>query len=173
MCLNCHVVSVNIELKNLEAIRRACEVLGWQFRENQKTYEWVGRWYDDSPVPRNAFAADTEGEIEYHRVMNLTSTLRRTYMTNLLGQCDHAIRPDIASKGEIGLIQRGDTYVPIWDYFTSDSVNKIRAENGMNGFLQEYAIQCATLEAKAQGSYTTQYIHEDGTVELHIPIVEY
>jgi hypothetical protein len=46
MCANCHVVCVQAELRDLEAIKLACRRVGWVFREGQPTF----RWYR-SPAP--------------------------------------------------------------------------------------------------------------------------
>ena len=67
MCLNCHVVTLGIEIKDLEALQEACQRLGWTFHEHQPHFRWVGRWYDDTPVPRHLFA----DEAEYQRVLAL------------------------------------------------------------------------------------------------------
>src|SRR5688572_9498476 len=101
MCKSCHVVSVEIELRSLDAIKKACKRQGWTFKEGQQTYRWVGKWYDDSPVPRNLF----ETEEEYQRVLNMPKPVRCAYMKNALGHCTHAIQVP-TGHGEIGLIER-------------------------------------------------------------------
>ena len=170
MCLNCHVVSVDVELNNLEAIRRACKRLGWQFIENQNTYTWVGKWYDDSPVPRNLFPSDDPGDNEYCRVVHMSKNERVPYMNNILGKCTHAIKPS-KYRSEIGLIQRGNKFIPIWDHFT-DGLETIHAENGMKGFLQAYAVERTKIETNTWNQSYTETTLNDGSIMLEIPILE-
>jgi len=37
----------------LSVIKRLCADEGWKFMENQKTYQWFGRWMGDSPLPES------------------------------------------------------------------------------------------------------------------------
>lgn len=166
MCLNCHVVSVSVEFKNLEAIKAACKRKGWNFVEGQTTYRWVGRWHDDSPVPRNLF----ESEEEYLRVCAMTPSERKEHMPTILGKCTHAIQLPGAA-GEIGLLQRGGQFIPIWDYYTR-GLSKVRSENGMAGFVQAYAVEQAKVAAMIQGNFCTEEQEQDGTIKLHIKIPE-
>ena len=47
----CHVSSIKLKILSLDALRLACGRLGLEFREDQKTYAWFGRYQGDSPVP--------------------------------------------------------------------------------------------------------------------------
>ena len=167
MCATCHVVSVDVEFNSLEAVKTACERMGWEFRENQTRYHWVGRWYDDSPVPRNLF---TE-EAEYDRVCNMTSMERKKHMRTILGRCTHAIHLP-GAEGEIGIIQRGDKFVPIWDFYAHGLMN-IKPENGIGGFVQAYATERAILQAKLANNYFSEHEMENGSIQLKINIPEY
>ena len=170
MCKECHVVSVDTELKDLQAVANACHRLGWQLRLDQKTYQWVGRWYDDTPVPRQLFDETEHGQAEYDNVVRMDPHQRTHVMQHRLGKCTHAIGLPNA-RGEIGLIQRGDKFVPIWDYYTQ-GLNDVKADNGMNGFLQAYAVELAKLTAQRQGQMFREIQCQDGSVELHVQIQE-
>src|SRR4051794_36582951 len=87
MCLNCHVITLAVEIRSLAALRAACERLGWQFKEDCPTWRWAGYWADDSPVPRNLFA----DQAEYDRVLAMSRDERTATMEELLGTCAHAI----------------------------------------------------------------------------------
>ena len=162
-----HVVTLEVELNNLAAVEAACKRLGWQLHKGQKSYAWVGHWYDDSPVPRHLF----EDEAEYNRVCAMTRSDRQDYMKTVLGKCDHAIRIP-GARGEIGLIERNGKLLPIWDYFTS-GLGNIRAETGMAGFVQFYAAERAKLEAALHGNFVTETQEQDGTIQLRINIPEF
>jgi hypothetical protein len=76
-----HIARIELKIKDLKALKAACQEVGFQFMENQKTYEWYGSFIGDSPMP--------EG---------LT--------VDMLGKCDHAIKVPGASY-EIGVIKTG------------------------------------------------------------------
>jgi hypothetical protein len=156
-----HVVSIKTEIKDLQAIANACQRLGWTFKQGQTTYRWVGNWYDDSPLPRELF----ETEEEYQRVLAMTKPERCAYMNARLGKCQHAIGLPNA-KGEIGLLQRGNQFIPIWDYYTDIGINKVRVDNGMAGFVQAYAVEAAKLQAQRQGHTCQEHVLQDGTIKL-------
>ena len=42
-----HVTVIQIELKDLEALKFVCEQLGLEFREHQQTYRWYGTHIGD------------------------------------------------------------------------------------------------------------------------------
>jgi hypothetical protein len=58
MCAECHVVTLDLEIKDLGALKTACDRLHWQLREGVSQYRWAGYWADDSPVPRHVFESD-------------------------------------------------------------------------------------------------------------------
>src|SRR5205809_218387 len=41
ICQKCHVVTLSIEIKDLEALTLACKRLGWTFHEHQTHFKWV------------------------------------------------------------------------------------------------------------------------------------
>lgn len=106
-----HVENLNLEIRNLEAVKRACARLGWVFKENQKTYNWWNMWVDDSPVPRKLFAT----EAEYQRMLALPRSQRCQEMQQLLGKCDHAIQIP-GQAFEIGVVERNGEYLLFWDW---------------------------------------------------------
>src|SRR5262249_45472188 len=152
---------------DLNAVEAACKRLGWRLNKNQTTYKWVGRWYDDSPVPRHLF----ETEEEYKRVCDMTRGERQSYMPTILGRCTHAIQIP-GALGEIGLIERGNKLIPIWDYYTS-GLGGVRVETGMAGFVQAYAAERAKLEATLHGNFCSEQQEQDGTLTLRITIPEF
>jgi len=42
-----HVTAVSLEVSDLKVLKAACDQLGLEFCEGQKTWKWVGRWYND------------------------------------------------------------------------------------------------------------------------------
>ena len=90
-----HVSTIELEINDLEALKKACVSLGFEFRENQKEYAWYGRHMGDYPIPEGMTKED-------------------------LGKCQHAIRVP-GAKYEVGVIsgQKPGTHQLIWDFWGS------------------------------------------------------
>ena len=141
-----HVVVLNLEIKSLEAVKRLCQNLGWEFLENKQEYTWYGRWVGDY----NAADAATQNGITPEQ----------------LGKCDHAIRiPGITY--ELGLKRKGDQYVLLWDFWDSRLKEAMGGSSGSR-FLQEYGKACVTLEAEQQGYSWQERQLADGTYEIEV-----
>lgn len=157
-----HVVSIATELRDLEAVKKACERLDWIFNEGADTYRWYGRWVDDSPIPEALFTPE-----EADRVKALSVGARQAYMNALLGRCKHSISVP-GCDHEIGLVTSPNTghLIPIWDWFDTD-LNKLMGQTG-GPLLQAYAVEKAKIEAAARGYVCDEQVLEDGTIRLNI-----
>ena len=142
-----HVVSVDIQLKDLNAVVRACERMGWEFCEGQETFEWYGRWVNDYDGEDAAYKLGIKPE-DY-------------------GKCTHAIKVP-GAQYEIGLIQQADgSYAPVWDYWGPGGLDKLREENGMDGFMQLYGVEAAKNQLTANGVFgITEHTNEKGHIVL-------
>ena len=140
----CHVSSIKLQVKSLEALKLACARLGLEFRENQKTYAWFGRYAGDSPVPEGFTQED-------------------------LGKCDSAIRVPGASY-EIGVVFRDGAYRLLWDSWRAGSLEQVLGKDA-NRLRQAYGIEAAKLEAQRQGySVWETQEEEDGAIKLHVQV---
>lgn len=156
-----HVVSIAVEFKDLDAIKAACQRLGFTFREGQRTYKWYGHWVDDSPVPRHLFS-----EAEYERITRMDKTHRQAFMNDVLGKCQHAIRVP-GCEYEIGLIQIGEKWVPVWDWYCSDNLGEVLGQDG-GPLAQAYAVEKAKIEATQRGYPVVEEQLSDGSIRLQI-----
>ena len=139
----CHVSSIKLEVKSLEALKLACQRLGLEFRENQKTYAWFGRYAGDSPLPEGFTQED-------------------------LGRSDHAIRvPDAIY--EIGLVFRDGAWHLMWDSWQTGGLEAALGKD-CNELRQAYGIEAAKLEAQRQGYSIYEQALEDGSVKLHVQV---
>lgn len=86
-----HISKIELTIKDLTALKKACKTLGIEFKENQKTYQWYGKFMYDTPLPEGLKVED-------------------------LGKCDHAIRVP-GSKYEIGVIKQKEGFRLIFDYY--------------------------------------------------------
>ncbi|WP_243361619.1 DUF1257 domain-containing protein [Fundidesulfovibrio terrae] len=117
-----HVSKIEIEINDLASLKMACQRLGLEFREGQRTYVWYGRLVkpESTPLPEGITEKD-------------------------LGKCHHAIHIPNASY-EIGVIQQGMKYLLLADYWDSRLKNAI-GENG-GKLKQAYAVEKTILEAR-------------------------
>lgn len=74
-----HVVTIELEIDNLEVLSDAAKSLGCTLIKNQKTYSWYGYHVGDYPLPQGFKKED-------------------------MGKCEHAIKVD-GSQWEIGVVK--------------------------------------------------------------------
>lgn len=113
-----HVAKIKAEIKDLKALKNTCDRMGWQFKENQKSYKWWGRSVGDYPLPEGYNASD-------------------------LGKCDHAISVPNCNY-EIGVVKskaNPKTYDLLWDFFDSS------LKSAMGGVTAPKLVQAHTIEA--------------------------
>lgn len=146
-----HVVKVDIQIKDLDALRRAAESLGLQFREGQKTYRWYGHYMGDYAMPQGVTKEQ-------------------------LGKCDHAIGvPGNSQAYEVGVMGNADgTYSLMWDFWQGGYGLQALVGKDCGNLIERYGIEVARSAAEAQGWYVentaagglTLYLPEGGTVEV-------
>mgnify|MGYP000847499489 FL=1 len=133
-----HIAKIELEILSLEDLKSACKILGFNFIESQKTYQWYGRWVGDSPLPEGIALED-------------------------LGKCDHAIRIQDCAY-EIGIVKRGSKYILLWDsWHTGGLEQKIGKDAGI--LKQAYTIERIKREAK-RNKYQVREIRNDQSVRL-------
>jgi hypothetical protein len=137
-----HIAKIELEILSLEDLKSACKILGFNFIENQKTYQWYGRWVGDSPLPEGIALED-------------------------LGKCDHTIRIQDCSY-EIGIVKRGSKYILLWDsWHTGGLEQKIGKEAGI--LKQAYTIERIKRESKRK-KYQVREIRNDQSVRLVLKV---
>jgi hypothetical protein len=130
-----HITTINVEIRDLEAVKEICKELGLEFREGQRSYRWYGVSVGDYPIPTGFTKSD-------------------------LGRCDHAIGIKGNSKSyEIGLVKRGDAYIPLFDFWQGGFGLEERIGPGAKKFTEAYtravSVKTARTFAKSKGfSYT-------------------
>lgn len=125
-----HVTAIQIQIKDLEALKAICPRLGLEFRKGQRTHRWYGRHVGDYPIPAGLRKED-------------------------LGKCDHAI----AVKGnpqayEVGLVKRGDEFIPVWDFWQGGYGLEAAVGHEGTKLVEAYSQELAL--RKAQERYVSQ-----------------
>ena len=133
-----HVSKIELEILSLEDLKLACKRLGFTFIENQKTYQWYGRWVGDSPLPEGINIDD-------------------------LGKCNHAIKVPECTY-EIGVFKRGSKYILLWDRWHKGGLEqKIGKDAGI--LKQAYTIERIIHDARLK-KYQIKEIKQDQSVRL-------
>ena len=92
-----HVATIDIEIEDLESLKKACSENGLTFLEGQKKYKWYGRWVND-----------------YH---GTDAAYKHGIDPKDYGKCEHAIQVKKGSY-EIGVARnKKGKLVLIWDFF--------------------------------------------------------
>jgi hypothetical protein len=129
-----HCVTINTELKSLEAIRLACKQLNLVWREGQKHFAWFGTSVGDYALPQGFKASD-------------------------MGRCEHAIGIP-GTEWEVGVVRcrkadgtPDEGYTLLFDFFGFKGGPILTALGGQqaNKFVQEYAAQQSVLLAQKKG----------------------
>ena len=119
-----HVAKIELEIMDLETLKLACDRLGLQFMENQKTYRWYGSFVGDTPLPEGIDIND-------------------------LGKCDHAIHVP-GAQYEIGIIQRDRKYILLWDFWHRGGLEEKLGKNA-GRLKQAYGVERVRKEARLKG----------------------
>jgi hypothetical protein len=145
-----HVATVDLEVKDLDALAEACNAIGLELVRGQQTYEWYGTHVGDYPVPAGFVKED-------------------------LGKCDHAIRipGDHSDKDhkpyEIGVFGRRDGrpgYTLMWDFWAGGRGLQKLAGNDCCNVKREYAYVVAKRQAMAQGFTVQSTRNADGSIKM-------
>lgn len=143
-----HVTTVDIEVRDLDALADACRACGCELVRDQKRYRWYGRHVGDYPLP--------EG-----------------FTANELGCCDHAIRiagPDGARAYEVGVVRRRDGkdgFQLIYDFWGQHgaAIQK-RVGDGCATLRQSYGTALVRRELKRRGYQVSEMRLANGSVQL-------
>ena len=140
-----HVCVVDLEIRDLDCLAKACKRIGLELHEGQKTYRWYGRHVGDYALP--------EG-----------------FMKEDLGKCSHAIAiPGSTEAYEIGVVQRRDgkqAFCLQWDFFAGGYGMEAKVGEGCVKLKQAYAAEVALKHARFQGFSVKEELRADGSLRL-------
>lgn len=135
-----HIVEIATKINDLDALKSACDELGFELMEGQSEYRWFGEWVGDSPMPQGMLDSD-------------------------LGKCDHAIRIPGVSY-EVGVRRHGDHYRLVYDWFNSGGLKEKLGTNA-GPIVQAYAKHKTMREvARMGGRVVAQRVLADGSVKI-------
>jgi hypothetical protein len=147
-----HVATVDVEIRDLDALDAACRRLGLELVRGQQTYRWYGRHVGDYPLP-DGFTEDD------------------------LGKCDHAVRipgdaqPHGEPPYEIGVVRRRDGrpgFSLMWDFFCGGFGLEERVGQNCRRLKQAYAVEVARKEAMRSGFRVQEHVAANGSIQLRL-----
>lgn len=140
-----HVVTLEMDnITDLDALKAACNELGLEFRENQKTYRWWGHSVGDYPIPAGFTAEE-------------------------LGHCEHALRvKDDPEAYEVGVVKAKNGrpgFSLIYDFYGSRgrAVQRRVGEKGEK-LNQRYVASYAVKHWQRKGYRVTTTTRQDGHI---------
>ena len=144
-----HVATVELEIKDLACLKKACKELGLEFRENQNTFRWYGQWVNDYGAQDAAY--------------------KNGIKTEDYGKCLHAIGiPNNNKAYEVGVVKapNGPGFTLVWDFYAGG--HGLQAAIGQDGNMlkQGYAKEVAKKKARNMGFTLSEQKLEDGTIRL-------
>ncbi|MDR1282411.1 MAG: hypothetical protein LBK99_16555 [Opitutaceae bacterium] len=152
-----HVVEIETEVRDLNAVKAACKRLGLEFVEGKTNYVWYGRHMGDYPLPKGVSQED-------------------------LGKCSHVVRvPGV--RYELGLVRNPATngYKLAFDFYGQGNLHdgrklqKAICNQNKDGtydkkcgkFLQAYGAEFAKMQMRARG-YMVQEKKVGDTIRLTV-----
>ena len=139
-----HIVSVKVEIRDLDALQKAAEAVGLEFRQDQKSYRWFGRNVGDYPLPEGVTA-------------------------DMLGKCDHALSvAGNPSAYEIGVCSQQDgSYRLLWDFWRGGFGLQEAVGADCSKLVEEYAIAKTVVECERLGWMNER--QPDGSLLVYHP----
>jgi hypothetical protein len=144
-----HIADVQMQIKDLDALRSAVEALGGKLVLGQKTHRWFGQFMNDWSSERAAVN-------------------RRDSST--FGSCEHAITV-AGINYEIGVVKGADGYELVYDTYGNSSVNdgsKLEAKFGvgLTRLKQGYGVEVTRRQLSRQGYRVTTINNANGSISV-------
>jgi len=142
-----HVATIEIIIKDLEALKQACKECGLEFVQGQKTYKWYGKWVQD-----------------YH---GNDAAYKHGIDPKNYGKCDHAIRvPNNPQAYEIGVVKVDKGYTLVWDFWNGGfGLEKLAGPNCSN-VVQNYSKNVTLKKLRNMGYSVKHKTNTEGDIEI-------
>jgi hypothetical protein len=150
-----HVAKVDTVILDLELLKQAAKACGLEFRENQKTYRWYGRWVND-----------------YH---GADAAYKQGIDPKNYGKCTHAIAVrGNPSAYEIGVVKNptGDGYLLIWDFYAGGYGLQDCIGRDGSKLLDQYS-KLATIQHAEQQGWTWEEVTDPETGGIQLNLYDY
>ncbi len=141
-----HVATVDLEIRDLDALGEAAKRIGMRLVLGQATYQWWGHSVGDYAMPEGFAEED-------------------------LGKCDHALVVEgaHASTYEVGVVKRRDGrdgFLLQWDFYAGGCGLEAVVGTDCGKLKQAYATVVAAKQLRRQGYSVTETVNTDGAIIL-------
>jgi hypothetical protein len=130
-----HVAKIEIEIRDIDALKLACDQLGLELMAGRRHFAWYGEHVGDYPIPEGFTAED-------------------------MGKCDHAIRVP-GARYEVGVIKRNGKYLLLWDFYSRGGLEQVLGK-GACRLKQAYSVERVRREARLKGYHLHERKTEQG-----------
>ncbi|MDE2101706.1 MAG: DUF2997 domain-containing protein [Patescibacteria group bacterium] len=148
MCEQCHVVLVECDLRDIDALDMAANAIGGTLHVGQRTWRWVGAWYDD-----------------YHEK---DAAYKQGLPPEQYGHGEHAISfpRRLTSDGfEVGICKVKGQLKPVFD-FCDGGLTRTLGGQTCPRLIQAYAAAVTRKQCAKLGYSITESPGEGGSLEL-------
>lgn len=140
-----HVATIDIHIKDLESLEKACQSLGLTLNKGKKSYKWFGRSVGDYPLPAG-------------------------FSKEELGKCEHAISVNGKPGAyEVGVCQRRDGkpgFTLLWDFWKGGYGLEQAIGGGACKLKQYYAAQVSLKVLRRQGMRCELKVQQNGALKI-------
>ena len=142
-----HVCAISLEIRDLDALKLACQQLGLEFREGQRTWKWFNRFVND-----------------YH---GSDAAYKHGLKPEQYGHSEHAIGLKDCQY-EIGVIRTADGkgYSLAFDFWGPGRSIRDKLGAGCEKLKQRYGANVASKSLRAKGYRVKETISQDGAIVL-------
>lgn len=144
-----HVASVEVEVRDLDALRAAADRVGLEFVEGQRAYRWYGRFLNDWPSHRAAVNKGVDPAT--------------------FGRCDHALRlkDGTGVDYEVGVTAQADgSYRLVYDSFGAGRRLEQAAGVDLARLRDEVAAETASRHLQSRG-WSVQRVEDDDGISIY------
>lgn len=158
-----HIAEVELEVKDLAALRAAADRLGLDLCENVTRY----RWWRDEALERAGGNATAIAHVEDylrrnpHNLPNGAAPGECTHVLRVRGREGHAY--------EVGVLAKpGGGFQLLWDFWQGGQGLEAAIGTDGNRLKQRYAVEVAKKQARRQGWRVNEVAQADGSVQLRL-----
>lgn len=137
-----HVSKIELLVEDLDALEKACELIGCELVRGQTTYKWYGQWVND-----------------YH---GDDAAYKHGVDPSQYGKCVHAIRVKGNPQAyEVGLVPHpsGKGFALIYDFWAGGKGLRAAIGENAGNLRREYALQVGMKEFARKGYRTERRIN--------------
>ena len=158
-----HLVSIDLEIMDLDALEQSCPELGLIFRRDQKKYKWYGASMGDYPLPAG-MTKDQLGKCEH--AISVVGAGKDCYEIGIYRRPAGTFKTVTHADGTTKQVDISGTYGLVFDFWNGGYGLEAKCGANAGKLAQAYAREVAIKQAKRQGFAVQQKRTQDGKIQL-------